>query len=320
MARKPRSTAQFISYDLRPAKQSERRILLELLKIAGDCGLAIRDYRYVGMGANRFYDFLLAHKYLGLSNMVSLEHDPVMFKRASFNCPYGFIDLQPKTAANFIDEDPFVDSSILWLDYDGGLNPGVLSDISSLATKLKVGDFCFVTIFGGVPPARERESTKERLEWFQDELGDVAGEITLEDVENAAFQDAVHKSLIAAFQNAFSYRRDAKFVPLLQVEYKDSKVMVTVGGGLLAEGQAFGMEKKVKSALPFLNIKTPKLYEIRSFHLTERERALFDRATTLPSKRSRERNQLKDLGFHPDDLIAYKELIRYLPRYVETIV
>ena len=80
-----RSTASFISYDLRPSKQSERRILLDVLKIAGDCGLPISDYRYVGMGANRFYDFLLIHRYIGIRNMVSLEHDPIMYKRSIFN-------------------------------------------------------------------------------------------------------------------------------------------------------------------------------------------------------------------------------------------
>ncbi len=61
-----RSTARFISYDLRPAKQSERTILLDLLRLTSDSGLNITGYRYVGMGANRFYDFLLMHKYLGL--------------------------------------------------------------------------------------------------------------------------------------------------------------------------------------------------------------------------------------------------------------
>lgn len=320
MPRPPRSTASFISYDLRPAKQSERRILLEILKTAGDCGLPIRDYRYIGMGANRFYDFLLVHKYLGLGNMTSLEHDPVMFKRADFNCPYGFIKVLQKTAAEFILQDAFESPSILWLDYDGGLSPRVLTDITSLATKLKVGDFCFVTLYGGPPRARERESDQQRLVWFQDELGDVAGDITLADVQDSSFQDAVHKSLMAAFRNAFSYRRDGQFVPLLQVEYSDSKPMVTVGGALLADGQAVSLTKRLKSALPFLSTQETKLYEIKSLHLTERERALFDRATTWPSKRSRERNQLKKLGFDSGDFSAYKDLIRYLPRYVETIV
>ncbi len=186
----PRSTAGFISYDLRPSKQSERRILLDVLKIAGDCGLPIREYRYVGMGANRFYDFLLIHKYLGLNNMVSLEHDPAMYRRALLNKPYNFIDVQNRNAAAFIEADDFIEPCVLWLDYDGGIGPHVVRDISSAALKLKVGDFCFVTVYGGPPKLLEPMSDPERLAWLQDNLGDVAGDIQLADVQNADSDDA----------------------------------------------------------------------------------------------------------------------------------
>lgn len=316
----PRSTARFISYDLRPAKQSERRILLDLLKIAGDCGLPITKYRYVGMGTNRFYDFLLIHKYLGVGNMVSLEHDPSMFKRAIFNCPYKSIDVQQKTAEQFITDDDLIEPSVLWLDYDGGISPRIVRDIASLSTKLKVGDFCFVTVFGGPPKALDRQNDESRLEWFREELRDVAGEVSLADVERSSFPEAVHKVLIAAFKNAFSFRREGKFCPFLQVEYADSLPMITVGGGFLAEGFSVDFMKRVADALPFLDTKDSELYQIRSLHLTERERALFDRATTAPDKRSSEHRQLKKLGFKDGEIAAYKDLIRYLPRYVETIV
>lgn len=44
------STASYIAYDLRPAKQAERRILLDFLKCANEVGITISDCRYVGMG------------------------------------------------------------------------------------------------------------------------------------------------------------------------------------------------------------------------------------------------------------------------------
>ncbi|MGO4128853.1 O-methyltransferase [Inquilinus sp. YAF38] len=315
-----RSTAKFISYDLRPSKQTERRILLDLMKIAGDCGLPISSYRYIGMGANRFYDFLLIHKYLGIQKMISLEHDDEMYKRALFNVPYGFIDVKNSDAASFIATDALSDPCLLWLDYDGGIGSRTVSDISSLSTKLKVGDFCFVTVFGGPPRVLDRENDETRLVWLQDNLGDVAGEVTMADVERSAFPDAVHKVLIAAFRNAFSVRRDGGFVPFLQVEYSDSLPMVTVGGGFLADGQASSFKTRVSRALPFLSTEATKLYEIRSMHLTERERVLFDKAATKKNKVSSEKNQLKALGFKEHEISTYRDLIRYLPRYVETIV
>jgi hypothetical protein len=291
-----------------------------LLKIGGDCGLPIADYRYIGMGANRFYDFLLIHKYLGIAKMISLEHDPIMYKRAVFNCPYSFIDIQEKTTADFIAADTFSIPSILWLDYDGGIGFRVVRDVASLSTKLQVGDLCFVTVFGGPPGVLERENDQARLVWLQDQLGDVAGEVSLADVERSSFPGAVHKVLVAAFRNAFSVRRDGKFVPFLQVKYTDSKPMITVGGGLLAEAHALGFQHRIRGALPFLRAENNDLYEIKSLHLTERERGLFDRATTRRTNRSSERNQLKRLGFKESEIATYKDLIRYLPRYVETIV
>jgi hypothetical protein len=314
------STAKFISYDLRPAKQSERRILVDILKIGGDCGLPIDTYRYVGMGANRFYDFLLLHKYLGISNMTSLEHNPEMFKRAEFNVPYGFIQVQQKTAAQFIAGDDAVPPSIYWLDYDGGIGDSIIGDISSFSTKLKVGDFCFVTVAGGIPRVLEKLNDTERLAWLQDSLGDVSGTLTTQDVERANFHQGVHKLLITAFKNAFAPRREGKFVPLLQVAYSDSVMMVTVGGAFLADGIAVDYRGRIKRALPFLTTDGPVMYRIKSLALTERERVLFDRAVTSSPKRRIERNALKTLGFKDAELAAYKDLVRYFPRYVETIV
>lgn len=109
-------------------------------------------------------------------------------------------------------------------------------------------------------------------------------------------------------------------MPFLQVWYKDSVPMITVGGGLLAEGQAVPFRRHMARVIPFLTEKTAKLYQIKFPHLTDRERALFDRAVTKSRKRSTEYNQIRNLGFDEGDLTAYAQLIRYLPRYFETIV
>ena len=315
-----RSTAKFISYDLRPAKQSERRLLIEVLKTGGDCGLPIGDYRYVGMGANRFYDFLLMHRYLGIRKMTSLEHDPKMFRRAEFNVPFGFIDVLPNTVADFLASDKLSHPDVFWFDYDGGIASTILDDIASMAVRAKVGDFCFVTVFGGPTRSLERVNDQERLLAVQEEFGAFAGQLTLGDVERSAFPRAVHKMLAAAFVNAFSPRIEGRFYPLLQVKYSDSAPMVTVGGAFLTEGQGASYTARLKATMPYLAPPRNQMYEIVSLNLTERERALFDRAVTASSKRTKERRTLKGLGFSEEELAAYRDMIRYLPRYVETIV
>jgi hypothetical protein len=80
------------------------------------------------------------------------------------------------------------------------------------------------------------------------------------------------------------------------------------------------MAKRMKKALPFLIGEREHIYRIKSFHLTERERALFDRAATSPRRSRADLNKLKQLGFNDSEFEAYKQLIRYLPRYVETAV
>jgi hypothetical protein len=293
---------------------------MDLLKLASTCGLPISDYRYVGMGANRFYDFLLIHKYLSISKMVSLEHDPSMYARAVYNCPYKFIEVRNQTSAVFLGGPADPNPTAFWFDYDGGIGPAILQDIATFGTKLKVGDFAFVTVYGGAPGVIDRRNDAERLAWLQDELGALANGVQLADVSRSTFPDAVHKILVAAFKNAFSPRRDGQFFLFLQVEYADSLPMITVGGAFLTQGQTVALKDKISEAMPFLMKKEPVFYEIRSLHLTERERALFDRATTHHSKRSRERNEIKKLGFRDAELSAYRDLLRYFPRYVETIV
>jgi hypothetical protein len=293
---------------------------MDLLKIAGDCGLPVASYRYIGMGANKFYDFLLIHKYLGVRDMISIEHDDIMYRRAEFNVPYNFITVENCSVADYIDREMLDKPVVLWLDYDGGLSQSLVRDIGSLATKLKVGDFCFVTAYGGPPRSLDMESDEGRLVWLQDRLGDVSGEVTIEDVESASFSKAVHKILLASFRNAFAPRREGSFRPFLQVEYSDSTPMVTVGGGFLAGGQASEFLSRLAEGMPFLYENRDRLYSIQSWHLTERERSLFDRAATKPNLKSSERNTLRRLGFSDEDIKCYRDLIRYLPRYVETIV
>lgn len=315
----PKSTARNIPYDLRPAKQSERGILIDLIKIGGDAGLKVRDYRYVGMGANRFYDYLLMHKALGVRRMVSLEHDAKMFERARFNVPFRFIDVRHETVATFLNVDARKSPEIVWLDYDGGLAPDIAQDIASLAVRAGIGDFAFVTLPGTPPRSMERNSDVDRLIAVQEVMGELAGGVQVEDVERIQFHLAVHKILVAAFRNAFALRHEGSFVFLMQVRYKDGVPMVTVGGAFLDNATAEAYTTRVKTALPFLPLDEA-IYSIPSFSLTERERHLFDRAVTSHRSRCAEKTLLEKMGFDDEDWTSYGEILRYLPRYVETAI
>src|SRR3954471_21253574 len=112
------STANIVAYNLRPAKQTERRLLIDFLRCASEHGVANSDCRYVGMGGTMFYDFHLVHRFLGINNMVSLERDSKFHPRSTFNCPYDFITVKNETVATFLANDRDDSVTIYWLDYD----------------------------------------------------------------------------------------------------------------------------------------------------------------------------------------------------------
>src|SRR5438270_10539979 len=77
-----------VQYELRAAKQVERRMLIESLQALSLAGFPITDYQYTGFGAIYFVDFILFHKILGIREMLSIEGSPKVHRRAVFNRPY----------------------------------------------------------------------------------------------------------------------------------------------------------------------------------------------------------------------------------------
>lgn len=314
----PRSSASFVSYDLRPAKQIERRILLDLVTLGRACGLELSGYRYVGMGANRFYDFLLLHRYLGIRNMISLERDPDMVERARFNAPYGFIEVREQSTTDFIQLDEFDVRSIYWFDYDGAIGLEVINDIYSLGTSVSPGDFIFVTVNGEPPRVLRKWSSSQRVDWYTETFGDIANQIQPNECEDSTFNQSVHKLLCTAFRHAFASASDVFSMPL-QIFYSDSTKMVTVGGCYLRAADDNKYRRRCQQELPFLDVEGDGPYLIPRLSLSERERQVFDLAAT-GRRNSKAFNQLRSMGFRDLDVERHRELIRYIPRYVETIV
>lgn len=312
------STTNFISYNLRPSKQAERRVILDFLKCANEGGMTIADCRYVGMGGTTFYDFHLIHRFLGIQNMISLERDPDAYPRCAFNCPFDFISMRKMTAAEFLAKDKSKKRTIYWFDYDDGISPEITADIVSLGTRVKVGGFAFVTVFGEPPGALANKSAMERLEYFQEELGEFSVGLIADDMENVAFPKTLCRVLVMAFQNAFAPRTDGKFEPVFQIQYKDSSWMITVGGFFARNDAISGINARIQADLPFLLANSP--YRIRHLNLTERERVVFDLAVTKKGTTSKAATKLRSLGFRKSEFDAYRDLIRFWPRYHETII
>ena len=314
------SSAKIVSYNLRISKQCERKMMLDSFSAAMECGLNIPDYRYVGMGGNRFYDFVMMHKMIGVTKMVSLEHDESMLLRAKFNCPFKFIEILNIGPHEFVDNDQSTEKSIYWMDYDSKLNLEIVQDIASIAFVMNLNDFLFVTVCGEPPKGLEDQSNENRLAEIKGLFPNIASTLTKDEMQNSKFSGAVHKMLSVAFKNAFSKKNKGKFYPFFQVRYTDGLKMVTFGG-LYANSDTFNQfESRLKIKIPILNECHQNGYKIKRFNLTDKERHLFDAAATASRRNAKEISQLQKLGFNITEIESYKELLRYFPRYVETFV
>ncbi len=313
-----RSTASFIAYQLRPSKQIERQLLINFVRCAAENDTALASYHYVGMGGISFYDFHLVHRLLGLRKMTSLERNTEIYPRCEFNRPFGFLKVLNQTSGDYLASSTQPDKCICWFDYDDGINPDITADITSLGAKLKPGGFAFVTVCAVPFGVLDRLSTAKRLNYFQEHFGDFAIGLNEEMMADSAFPDTVCRILSTAFQNAFAPRTDGKFLLQFRVSYKDSTPMITVGGYLGRPNEVSSVVKRLKKRMPFLMHTAP--YQIRNFNLTERERNLFDVAATNSRKRSKEASALRALGFEDKHIELHQEIIRFIPRYQESII
>ena len=316
----PRSSAKVVSYDLRPAKQCERRLMMESFYTAIESGFPVSAYRYIGMGGISFYDFRLIHKYLGIKNMTSLEHDERIFPRAEFNCPFDFINVRCSTVQDFVLSDQFDGNSIFWLDYDDAVITDVISDIISISDRAQLRDFVFVTVPGNTPKFLMKLNAKDRIVELQDRLQEMAPALSDRDVEDVVFPRTIRKILRSAFDHAFAQRHEGEFNPFFQVQYADGQEMVTYGGNFATHQDCNYFNDLLRGKIPFIGSMSEQSYRIKRFNLTEKERLLFDRAATSTREDTEEIEHLIRLGFVDEDLHRYRELLRFSPRYVETLL
>src|SRR6266446_7237227 len=135
-----------VHYELRPAKQVERRMLIDAFQLLAQSGFSIRDYQYTGMGSIYFVDFTLMHRLLGINRMLSVEHSTSIRKRVAFNRPFAWVDTKIGPIGDVIPSLSKDRQHILWLDYDGIIQNTHLQDVSVAATFLSVGSLLLVTV------------------------------------------------------------------------------------------------------------------------------------------------------------------------------
>lgn len=313
------STASFIAYDLRPAKQIERRMIVDFVRGVSGCGIDLSLYHYLGMGGVRFIDFLMVHRYLGISDLTSVEQSADIIRRCDFNKPLGSIELFSGDASAYLARYTPKGPGLVWFDYDWSISNDVQNDIVTLGLKSKVGSFVFITVSGDAPRFLKDKGTDERFAYYSEELGNFCVGYSRDDFQNSMFRFTISKILLAILTFAFAHRTDATFLPLFRVIYRDSVPMISAGGVLAPPLSANVYRNAVHTGLSFFeDLEPDKFYQIDTLNLTEKERMLFDLAVTSNSVDVDRENSIKSLGFDENDLATYRNLVRFMPRYIET--
>lgn len=286
-----------INYMLRPNKNVERKLIARsLLRL--DPTFSVRDYRYVGLGSMWFTDFVLMHKVVGISDLVTIEKQISRAKRVAFNKPFGCIDVVMGAAGEKLGQVLNEKRGLVWLDYDGPLKSATSGDLETAVGALSSGSLILVSVNAKVEQLNNNKVDDETVtpERYLAAVADI--EVTAEMSKRLTRVDfpelvaeLIHDRLRAA---VLAYKPGCEYKPIWTFEYADDAVMITVGGMIADQVDAERLASCRLSEIPFLSSAKP--FEIALPILTEKEKRSLDRLmpTTARIKASSLEFELKD--------------------------
>lgn len=314
----PTRSYQSVNYELRPAKQVERRILLDALQLLSMEGFPIRDYQYTGMGSVFFVDFILFHKILGLQRMLSVEFDEAIERRVHFNRPFQTVEVRMGRVGDYIPELSRDQKHILWLDYDDVLNADQLADVVLAGTYLTCGSVLLMTI-DAEPPIRTSEGGSPAM-WMS-HFQSIAGEYLNHGVTPDDFaQSRLARMNAEIIDNALATGmrgRAASFFPIFLFLYADGRhPMLTVGGMIGNDSDWQRLRaSRLRDAPYYRGSIGDEPYRIEVPRLTRKERLALDSAMPCADAWAP-----ADFELDAGELAAYREIYRFFPAYAELLL
>jgi hypothetical protein len=304
-----------INYSIRPAKATQRRMLVEALGRLTPID-SLSKYQYIGFGSTFFLDFKMIHRQYGIKKLTSVERERDKRPRFDFNKPFSCIDMYYGTAAEFfiserIDWDR---RAIIWLDYDYRMDGTVLADIDRVAESARPGSLLLVTVDAQLPKANERQKLLEEelelsklLEW-------VGGKMSR--LGDWGLAHAYWGHAKTNLESTLRKRRpECKWHQLFNFHYQDGHKMLTFGGLLVDEEVKKVIKQCRFKELPYFRPQAEAL-EIAVPNLTEPE--MHKLAQRMPNLTKRNRKPLTRLAIEDVDIDNYRLLYRYLPRFIES--
>ena len=307
-----------INYSLRPSKSIQRQLVFDGVEKLG-IYLSFERMAYIGFGSIWFTDFVLAHKRLMISDMISVEAKAIGYKRAVFNVPYATVQVREGQFSAvlptlYAEERIQARPWMVWLDYDYEFNESVRDDVTSLIENAPLNSVLVVT-FNGLE--RKYGNADERPH----RLRELFGASVPDNLAKAMCRDEEMQQSLAKYALEFmssvanDIARPGGFVPAFRILYRDGAPMITVGGVLPTKGAAANTSEVVGRvdwpAKPIKPISAP--------HLTIREAIVLQ--SQLPRDVPLSRDDVRALGFdlEEDQLEAFTAYYRHYPAFAQIV-
>lgn len=312
-----------IDYYLRPSKNVERKMILEVIKnITKKQNI---NYSYIGMGSLGFIDFRMFHKELMINDMISIEKKATDADRFEFNKPFKIqMEYNEATIAlpnlNLNDKD-----ALVWLDYDGKFNRSMTQDLNHLFSVANPFSIVLMTCRQDLSYYIDEDKGEiKSFKRFEEEFE----EYSFADIKPSFFEKANHTNLIydmmsnlisETLRNRNSGLGNSErlyFKQLFFFTYSDNAPMLTFGGILLTASQLKGFNQKFKiENLDFVRVKD-KPYEIIVPILTKKETDFLNKH--LPDNLETFMLETNLHKIPAPERKAYYSIYRYMPDFRET--
>ena len=233
-----------IDYRIRPGKHSERNMMVEAFRRLRFG--TVESYQYVGLGSVYFSDFLLMHRALGISRLVSIERAEHDRQRFEANKPFECVEMMWGDTSAELPKVDFDMRSIVWLDYDGRLGRSILGDIREVAGRAVGGTVLAVTVQCRFDRISGEDGADRSVEKLVGELGSerVPHDISVGDIRGSGtgrlFRNVIQQEIAEAIAERNAGRHSAqemRFKQILNFRYEDGVKMMTVAFVFYDAGQ-----------------------------------------------------------------------------------
>ena len=318
------ASPDLINYAIRPNKAVERKLVFEVLSVLSPV-FTLPGYRYIGLGAPWFVDFVMAHRILSISDMVSIEKSEILASRADFNRPYACVKVIHGDSQSVLPTLDLEGRPILaWLDYDTSLDGPVLSDLSTLCRRAATGSIIIVTLNAHQGQLPTRDENGKEYATLTDKMRALAGDLIPPDVPQAATQMSGYPPYLASIlfdhmhrQVRTAGRAGDTLLPLFNIGYRDNAPMITVGGIIAELGHVGGIETVLNKNDMGGFLDEKRHLKVRVPPLTFKEKAGLDQL--MPREHPPSDQEVNDIGFRlrTAQIEAYHRFYRYYPIFAE---